>query len=232
VRALVLNGDREFGDPWHDLTATSGQVAEILERDGFCVDVRDAVAATLTEVGPAVDVIVINCSGAGSGGGPASQLPAQAVSGLMSHVSAGRGLLVVHSAVMAFADWPGWAALIGARWRAGKSMHPPRALAQIQVRGGAHPIVAGIGDFVTDDERYSYLEPSAAFLTLAEHRHDEQLHPLIWARTAGPAAARVVYDGLGHDLVAYENPVHRELIRRAARWAARNSFGECGQGPQ
>jgi uncharacterized protein len=221
VRALVLNGDREFGDPWHDLTATSGQLAEILERDGFTVEVRDEVADALAQV-PAVDVVVVNCSGAASGEGQASHLPPQAVSGLMSHVSAGRGLLALHSAVMAFGDWPGWAALIGARWSAGKSMHPPRGPAQIRVCSGAHSIVDGISDFVTDDERYSHLEPRAEFLTLAEHRHDGQLHPLIWVRTAGPAEARVIYDGLGHDAVAYENPVHRELIRRAARWVARS----------
>jgi type 1 glutamine amidotransferase len=219
VRALVLDGDQEFSDPWHDLAATSGQLAEILERDGFAVETRDDVADALAQV-PAVDVIVVNCSGTASGEGQASRLPPQAVSGLMSHVSAGRGLLAVHSAVMAFADWPGWAELIGARWRA-ESMHPRRGPAYIRVRSGAHSIVEGISDFVADDERYSYLERSAGFLTLAEHRHEEQLHPLIWARTAAPAKARLVYDGLGHDLVAYENPVHRELIRRAARWIAR-----------
>jgi uncharacterized protein len=219
VRALVLTGEREFADQWHDLAATSGRLAEILEQAGFGVEVRADVGAALAH-GPAVELLAVNCSGAATEAGTRSVLPAEAMAGLSRHVSGGRGLLAVHSAVMSFADWPAWAGLVGARWHEPESMHPPRGPAPVRVCTGAHPIVDGITDFVTDDERYSYLQIAAPFVTLAEHDHDGRAHPLLWARTSGPAGARVVYDGLGHDLVAYDNPTQRELVGRAARWAA------------
>lgn len=220
MRALVLSGHEEFADPWHDLAATSGKLSEVLERAGFQVEVRADVSGTLAQL-PAVGLLVVNCSGAASGQGSAAPLPLEAASGLIGYLASGRGLLAMHSAVMSFSDWAPWGALLGARWRVPDTMHPPRGPARILVRTGTHPIVDGISDFVTDDERYSFLEPMAAFTTLAEHLHDGRLHPLVWARTEGPAVARVVYDGLGHDLTAYDNPDHRELVRRAAQWAAR-----------
>jgi uncharacterized protein len=220
VRALVLSGHEEFGDAWHDLAATSGQLADILDRVGFHVEVRADVSDTLAQL-PAVGLLVFNCSGAATGRGSPAVLPLEAASGLIGYLASGRGLLAMHSTVMSFSDWPPWGALLGARWQTPDTMHPPRALAHIQVRTGTHPIVEGISDFDTDDERYSFLELAAPFVTLAEHRHDGQLHPLAWARTAGPGTARVVYDGLGHDLAAYASPEHRELVRRAAQWAAR-----------
>ncbi len=217
MRAVVLSGHREFRDPWHDLAATSDQLADILKRDGFLVEIRDDVADTLARV-PVTDLLVVNCSGPAASEETAAELASDAVLGLRGYLSSGRGLLAMHSTVMAFPDWPGWGELLGARWRAPESMHPPRGPAYIRVRAGAHPIVEGISHFVADDERYSHLELCAPFVTLAEHRHAERIHPLIWARTEGPA--RVVYDGLGHDVTAYANPVHRELVRRAARWVA------------
>jgi uncharacterized protein len=220
VRALVLSGEREFADPWHDLAATSGRLAQILERAGFRVQVRADVVDALAHRA-AVDLIAVNCSGAASGVGSDSVLAAPAVAGLHRHLAAGRGVLAVHSAVMSFPDWPGWAELVGARWRAGASMHPPRGPARIRVHTGTHPIVEDVHDFETSDERYSRLERTGAFMTLAEHDHDGRTHPLVWARTYGPAQAGVVYDGLGHDLAGYDSPAHCELLARAARWAAR-----------
>ncbi len=220
MHATVLSGEREFADRWHDLAATSARLGEILAAAGFAVEVRTDVTAMLG-AGPVGDVLVVNCSAAAAGDGPRSELPGSAIAGLAGYLAAGGGVLAVHSAVMSFPDWPGWAELLGARWRAGASMHPPRGPARVRVHTGAHPIVAGVHDFDTDDERYSRLEVTGADLPLAEHDHDGRAHPLIWARTHGPAGARVVYDALGHDLVGYDSPTHRELIGRAARWVAR-----------
>lgn len=227
MRAVVLSGDREFADRWHALALTSGRLGEILAGAGCTVEVTADVTATLS-AGPAIDLLVVNCSGAASGEGPDTMLSAPAVAGLNRYLAGGGGVLAVHSAVMSFPDWPGWAEVIGARWRAGVSMHPPRGPARIRVHTGAHPIVEGVHDFDTDDERYSRLEVTGAFVPLAEHDHDDRAYPLIWARTHGPAGARVVYDALGHDLAGYDSPVHRELIERAARWAARSPSNATG----
>ena len=80
-----------------------------------------------------------------------------------------------------------------------------------------HPITAGLADFSLVDERYMGLAVDPDVVGLASHRHAGGTFPLLWAREYG--RSRVVYDALGHDTRSYENPTHRELIRRSVSWA-------------
>ena len=95
-------------------------------------------------------------------------------------------------------------------------MHPDYDRAHIHVETDAHPIVAGIGDFDTDDERYSWMRVDPAVRALAWQEHDGVDHPLLWTHAYG--GARVVYDALGHDAASYDSPEARELVARSARW--------------
>ncbi|WP_223694308.1 ThuA domain-containing protein [Leifsonia poae] len=79
-----------------------------------------------------------------------------------------------------------------------------------------HPIVAGLGDFEVDDERYTYLRTAPDLVPLATHEHEGVEYPLLWARTYGDA--RIVYDALGHDAASFASPTHRTIIARAAHW--------------
>ena len=74
---------------------------------------------------------------------------------------------------------------------------------------------AGLADFTIVDERYSDLDHGSdppTPLLVADGL------PLLWARVHGNG--RVVYDALGHHPASYAVPEHREIVRRAIRWAS------------
>jgi type 1 glutamine amidotransferase len=95
-------------------------------------------------------------------------------------------------------------------------LHPKQDLATVVVHSGAHPIVRGLTDFTVFDERYSYLRTNPDITVLCEHSTDGRSHPIVWVREAG--AARVVYDGLGHDTRSYDSAGHVDLLHRAVGW--------------
>lgn len=190
-RALILAGRGRYEDPWHDHAATSHLVAHALSDMRVAPTVRGLFHDALRDVS-AYDLVVVN---AGSGrvdpdfdGDDAAWAPTH--DALRDHVSAGGAVLGLHQTANTFTDSPHWTALLGGRWIPGHSMHPPQAEATFTPCGD-HPIVAGLGPIVVDDEQYCHLvvEPgSQAFLTT---HHDGRDHPVAWASRAG----RVVYDG-------------------------------------
>jgi type 1 glutamine amidotransferase len=95
-------------------------------------------------------------------------------------------------------------------------MHPEYGTAKIRVHSDRHPIVAGIGDFEVQDERYTYLRMAEDVVPLLGHLHEGVEYPLLWTRDHH--GARVVYDALGHDVQSYRSPEHRTILRRTARW--------------
>jgi len=147
----------------------------------------------------------------------AFELSAAARAGLLAHLRRGGGLLAIHTAAICFDDWPEWGRILGGSWDWDRSCHPPLGAARVRV-GRPDPLTKGLADFDTVDEIYGFLalEPDVEGLLVGSHGGAE--HPLAWRRRYG--GARVACDLLGHDLRAYEPKSHRELIRRAASWAA------------
>jgi type 1 glutamine amidotransferase len=89
----------------------------------------------------------------------------------------------------------------------------------VQVKA-VHPLVDGIDDFTVIDEVYGDLERCpdvTGLLAAAQPGGSGPAQPLLWAREHG--GGRVVYDSLGHHPASYEVPQHREILRRAIRWA-------------
>jgi type 1 glutamine amidotransferase len=89
----------------------------------------------------------------------------------------------------------------------------------VRITDADHPVTHGMTDFLTHDERYSYLEMSPDSTALAQHELEGRAHPLAWVRPHGPG--RVAYDALGHSVRGYESPGHVELVRRSVRWLTR-----------
>lgn len=222
--ALVLSGSGRYADPWHPFAATSALVADALEAAGIATSVTEGVDAALAALpDSAPDLLVVNI---GAPDGPAPEgvdrgpgdpaVDAAARAGLLSHLAAGRPLLALHVSSTSLHFVPEWEAILGGIWVRGTTMHPDYDRARIHVETDAHPIVEGVPDFATIDERYSYLRVAPDVHALAWHEHDAERHPLLWARRYG--SARVVYDALGHDAASYDSPEARELIARSARW--------------
>lgn len=137
---------------------------------------------------------------------------------LTGFVEGGGGLLALHTAVICFDDWAGWKALLGGQWRWGRSSHPPRGPIEAAPTAASHPITAGAARFALRDEVYGDLDmlPGIEPLMAADAGAGKQ--PVLWAREVG--AGRVVTDLLGHDRAALEQPMHRRILCRAARWLA------------
>jgi type 1 glutamine amidotransferase len=144
--------------------------------------------------------------------------PAHAPAALAAHLGRGGGVLAMHTACICFDDWPGWGDTLGGAWDWERSSHPPAGVVDVQVHADAHPIVAGLHDFDVHDEVYGFLRHPRPVVPLVTGAHGGAVHPLVW--TAEHGTARVVVDTLGHSERSYAVDQHREIVRRAARWAA------------
>jgi len=223
--ALILSGAGRYADPWHPFAQTSACLAEILTGCGITVTIATDVDAAMTRL-DGVDLLVVNAGDPSRNDdlpGPDRPGPDRtardltaARAGFAAALQRGIKVLGTHTAAASLPDYPEWEAVLGGRWLSGRSMHPPIGPARITLHPDRHPVVAGLLDFDTVDERYSGLRVAADVVPLATHIHGGVEHPLLWARTAG--ASRVVYSALGHDARAYESCELAELLTRAVRW--------------
>ncbi len=130
---------------------------------------------------------------------------------ISDYVHRGGGLLALHTASICFDTWPQWGDLIGARWRWGRSFHPPPQPAQVSVIA-KHPIVDGVDNFEIFDEIYHDLDQFAGATPLLSSNGQPQLFVSQHGR------GRTCYDSLGHDQDALRQPNHAQILRRAAAW--------------
>ncbi len=227
MRAVVLSGG-----PTHDFPTTSRCLTELLAEVGLTAEVYDdvdaGVAALQDEQRPAARLLVANLlrwtmhvparyadRAAELGYSPSERVRA----GLRAHLERGGGLLGMHTASICFDDWPEWGTLLGGAWNWDRSHHPPAGPMSVRVTEPGHPLVSGLNGFsLQHDECYGFLDLQPDVSGLIESDHSGVAHPLLWAREQ--CGGRVVYDALGHDETAYQVPEHREIVRRAARWAA------------
>ncbi len=149
---------------------------------------------------------------------------------LREFLDAGKGMVVLHHAIIDNQDWPWWyEQVVGGRYL----LHPEGSLRassyehdvklKIQV-AAPHPITRGLGDFAIVDEVYNdmWLSPKSQVLLTADKPAGEKA--VAWI---GPwQKSRVAVVQLGHGREAHENPEFRKLVRNAILWAA----GRLGEG--
>jgi hypothetical protein len=210
---VISGGEAPFSDLWHPFPDTSDRLRQVLERVVDTVTVSFDPPGRLADLDD-VDLLVLNV--------PEPTEPRDA--DVMSAAGAGfrrywerRGpVLALHVSVTTVLGVPEWPSLTGARWVGGVTMHPPLGDCDVMTFPDRHPIVQGLGGFSLYDERYSHLGLSPDVVALLAHEHDDQIHPLLWARDLD--GRRLVADTLGHDVRSYDSAVHVEVLSRAARW--------------
>ena len=210
--ALILSGAGRYADPWHPFEQTSAQLAGILKTSGFQVEIDSRVDERMSNLGEP-DLLVVNI------GNPAAPDQGRDLStrrGLLRYLESGRPLLAIHVSATSLTAVPEWEDILGGIWVRGTTMHPDYGNAEVHIAPTEHPIIDGLHNFTTLDERYTHLRTARDIVTLATHSHEGSEHPLLWTNNYG--SSRVVYDALGHDDRSYESPEHREIIARAARW--------------
>ncbi len=204
---LALIGVGRYADPWHPFRDTASPIIELLTAKGFVVesppDVEDALARYADPVREPPALLLVNL-GRPTDGDP-SPRDAQARAGLENLV-AHSPILAMHASANAFEDAPEWEEALGGRWIPGVSWHPPRSRTRVHL-GPEASRLPGVSAFETEDERYLDLRLADDLRVLLEF-DDEQggRAPAMWMRTAGPHP--VVYDALGHDSLAFDDPGH------------------------
>ncbi len=226
-RVVVLAG----GSPHaHDFAATGAELASIAAAAGHDVELLadpDDLPETLTGAAALVfDGLWWRMHGAAYdewrdryGYSP----PSATRTALTGFVSAGGGLLAVHTAPISFDDWPGWGDVVGGRWQWGVSSHPSPQPSEVRVVSD-HPVVAGIDSPITiTDEIYGDLAvgDSVDVLAVGTRHEGDADQPLVWAHRFGEG--RVVYDALGHDVPSLRHPDHSRLLRQALAWITKDA---------
>ena len=136
-----------------------------------------------------------------------------------AHLARGGGILALHTAVICFDDWAGWADILGGRWVWGRSSHPPYGPVEVRPGEPNHPFVAGLPAFSLNDEAYGDLDLDSGVRPVMHVRAaGGSWHPALWTRMF--RNGRVAVDTLGHDAGAFEHPTHRRIVARAALWAS------------
>jgi len=147
---------------------------------------------------------------------------------LLSAVSSGMGLVVMHHAIFNHVEWPEFRTLVGGSYVMaptviqGRSHGPSTSVMAelpVAILDPVHPITQGLAGFTLQDECYDHyyvaddVHPLLGTDHPASHRH------LAWTRTHG--RGRVVYLQSGHGPSAYAHPTLRTIFQRALRWAGR-----------
>jgi hypothetical protein len=147
---------------------------------------------------------------------------------LLALLDKGVGLVVMHHAVAAYPNWPGWAKLLGARYylsdveengvKHPRSQYKHGVDIKVHVEDASHPITQGVSDFVIHDETYKgyTVDPKVKMLLTTE----DPLNNKSIAWVAPHDKTHVCYIQLGHDSKAYATKEFQKLTAQAIAWAA------------
>jgi type 1 glutamine amidotransferase len=189
------------------------------------------------------------------GEAPAPVGPSVEVIGdLDAMLDAGVGLVVLHHALASWPAWDGWAEAVGGRFlyapgelrgRRWPSSGTCRARYTARVVDPDHPVCAGVGDLVLDDETYlcpvfehdvvpllrgDFSRDPRRFVSTYEHvvvgeamAPDCTGHPtgsdlVAWATSAG--SSPIVYVQPGDSAATLAVPGYRRLVANALKWVA------------
>ncbi len=136
----------------------------------------------------------------------------------------GNGFVGIHSAADTEYDWPFYQSLLGAHFTG----HPPVQPAVVMRERSSHPAVRFLpARWERTDEWYNYdhvpdAPGSTILLTLDTASYEGSTmadhHPIAWCRQDGNS--RMVYTGGGHTTECYSEPLFRQHLLEALRWAA------------
>jgi len=143
---------------------------------------------------------------------------------LRDFVESGNGIVVLHHALLNYEGWPWWnEEVVGGRYRLRRDGVIPsstvKAAQQLFVTPmGEHPVTAGIGPFLIEDETYKGMWFSPRIRPILSTDNPNSDRSVAWI---GPSAtSRVVAIQLGHGPSAFGHPKYRALVHNAILWSA------------
>ena len=142
---------------------------------------------------------------------------------LRDFAESGKGVVVIHHAIVSYPDWDWYRDLIGARYLEQPAGGLPASTyrhdetMRITV-ARQHPVTAGLVDFTLRDETYKgmWLAPGNTVLLTTDNPTGDP--PVAWVSTYDKS--HVVTIQLGHGPESHHDASYRRLILNAIRWSA------------
>ncbi|MNP08276.1 Trehalose utilization [compost metagenome] len=135
--------------------------------------------------------------------------------GLLSYVSQGGGLFVIHNGI-SLGDRYELAQLMGGKFTG----HPPYQSLTFRACANDHVITEGLQPFVMDEEPYQFVfDPFTEKQILLEYQMDDKWYPAAWSHHYG--LGRVTFLMAGHHEPSFKHPSLRQFILQAAQWTSR-----------
>ena len=213
--ALIFQG----GWDGHEPELTSKRFANILEKEGYSVEIYDTLECLRDADSLCKLDLIIPCWTGG-------EIDHDLVSNVSKAVSSGVGLAGVHGGMCdSFRFNTEWQFMTGGQWVS----HPGGDGIDytVNIRRGSSPLVEGIEDFhVCSEHYYLHIDPAIEVLATTRfplvnyyHASNKPIDmPVVWTKYWGHG--RVFYCSLGHHDDVFDNsPSAQELFRRGMIWA-------------
>jgi type 1 glutamine amidotransferase len=147
----------------------------------------------------------------------------------LSLLDEGKGLVVLHHALVSYGSWPEYEKIIGGRYTEPDPQKPGTVTAQVGwqhdvevpvvIVAEEHPVTAGLKDFTLHDEIYWGYRVQPNVTPLISTTHPKSGKPLGWAHSY--RKSRVVYLQPGHGPPAFADENFRKLLGQSIRWTAK-----------
>jgi type 1 glutamine amidotransferase len=206
VRLLVVTGGHDYPTSFYSL----------FEQEELSWDhAVSAEEAYRRDLRPAYDVLVLYDM--------PKTVSAEARANLRAFAEAGKGIVVIHHAIVSHGDWDWYRDLVGGRYfeQPGEGHEASTYLHDVDMKieeASPHAITDGLTPFTIHDETYKGMWMAPDNTVLLTTSHETSDGPVAWISSYRPS--RVVYVQLGHGPEAHRNPTYRALIRRAILWTA------------
>ena len=142
---------------------------------------------------------------------------------LRAFAEAGKGIVVLHHAIVSYQDWDWYRDLIGGRYldqpQAGQPASTYRHDEQMRIAiTRAYPVTEGLAPFSVLDETYKgmWLTPTNTVLLTTDNPTGDS--PIAWVSAYG--RSRVVTIQLGHGPESHRDTSYRRLVLNAVRWTS------------
>ena len=215
-RVLVFSKTTGFR---HDsIPAGITAIRQLGQQNNFTVDTtEDDTKFTDTNLAQYAAVIFLSTTGDPVG----TQAEKDAFQRYIQH---GGGFVGIHAAADSGYNWSWYGQLVGAYFK----QHPAIQPARVNVEVANHPATMGLpSPWMRTDEWYDFqTNPRATttvLMTIDESSYTGGTmgadHPLVWAHTTS-GGGRAIYTEMGHTQESYADPLFRQHLLGALRWAA------------
>lgn len=207
LRVLLVTGGHDYDNRFH----------RVLDREEWQVTVDPHPRAFSRDMRERFDVVVLYDM--------TSDVDERRRGNFKNFAEAGKGVVVLHHALVGYQDWPWYEALIGAKylespepgWPKSTFQHDVRMRVQIERE---HPVTAGLPKvFEIEDETYGGMRIADTNEVLLTTDAETSNGPLAWV--SAYENSRVATIQLGHGPGAFSDANYLRLVKNAVEWAGR-----------